>query len=134
RGRKAAQGSKRLVMMAPEGCFWPHGGGFGQRALWSATNVIRLGRAIPTARFLRVPNQWRQPRPVGNSHRGEAVVPWNGWLGFLRGKSFAFFSSFLLPIYKLVYNLASMSATIIPFELHLPTILPTIEGNVDYLD
>src|SRR6266436_2774952 len=27
-----------------------------------------------------------------------------------------------------------MSATIIPFELHLPTILPTIEGNVDYLD
>src|SRR6266446_1560269 len=27
-----------------------------------------------------------------------------------------------------------MSATIIPFELHLPTILPTIEGHVDYLD
>src|SRR5438093_1578811 len=27
-----------------------------------------------------------------------------------------------------------MSATIIPFELHLPTILPTVEGNVDYLD
>jgi hypothetical protein len=27
-----------------------------------------------------------------------------------------------------------MNATIIPFELHLPTILPTIEGNVDYLD
>src|SRR5437879_13888686 len=27
-----------------------------------------------------------------------------------------------------------MSATIIPFELHLPLSLPTIEGNVDYLD
>ena len=27
-----------------------------------------------------------------------------------------------------------MSATIIPFELHLPPILPTIEGNVDYRD
>ena len=26
-----------------------------------------------------------------------------------------------------------MSATIIPFELHLPVSLPTIEGNVDYL-
>jgi len=26
-----------------------------------------------------------------------------------------------------------MNATFIPFELHLPLSLPTIEGNVDYL-
>ena len=33
---------------------------------------------------------------------------------------------------ELVYNLAPMAATIIPFELPLPKVLPTIEGNVDY--
>lgn len=33
---------------------------------------------------------------------------------------------------ELVYTLALMAATIIPFELPLPKILPTIEGNVDY--
>ena len=33
---------------------------------------------------------------------------------------------------ELVYTLAPMAATIIPFELPLPKILPTIEGNVDY--
>lgn len=36
-------------------------------------------------------------------------------------------------MYKLDYTLASMTASIIPFELHLPPTLPTIEGNVDYL-
>src|SRR6266481_6479573 len=44
------------------------------------------------------------------------------------------FFHFFVATYKLVYNLAAMSATIIPFELHLPLSLPTIEGNVDYLD
>jgi IS5 family transposase len=33
---------------------------------------------------------------------------------------------------ELVYTLALMAATIIPFELPLPKVLPTIEGNVDY--
>lgn len=33
---------------------------------------------------------------------------------------------------ELVYTLASMAAIIIPFELPLPKVLPTIEGNVDY--
>ena len=33
---------------------------------------------------------------------------------------------------ELVYTLAPMAATIIPFELPLPKVLPTIEGNVDY--
>ena len=33
---------------------------------------------------------------------------------------------------ELVYNLALMAAIIIPFELPLPKVLPTIEGNVDY--
>lgn len=33
---------------------------------------------------------------------------------------------------ELVYTLALMAATIIPFELPLPKLLPTIEGNVDY--